>query len=173
MDLIIERLDKSKHNRNEFDCGKEELHTFIKLHANNNQKLNISVTHVAISQDDSNQNKSIYAYYTLSSGHITYDELPDKLKSKLPKYPVPIARICRLAVDESHQKQGIGEFLLFNAFSNILESAKKIAIYAIVVDAKDAEAKAFYKQYGFIELQRSALTLFLPLKTIQLASSTR
>lgn len=48
IDLITERLDKSRHNRDTFDCGKEELNTFIKQHANNNQKLHISVTHVAV-----------------------------------------------------------------------------------------------------------------------------
>lgn len=168
MDLIIERLDKSRHNRDAFSCGKEDLDVFIKQHANQNQKLGISNVYVAVLPDDNAPKKIIYGYYTLSSGQIHYEDLPQQQKIKLPKYPIPIVRIGKLAVDINYQKKGIGAFLLFDAFANILKSAEAAACYAVVVDAKDEAAKLFYQQYGFVELQHSGLTLFLPLQTIDL-----
>ncbi len=169
MDLITEQLNTALHDRNSFDCGVSELNAFLKQHANQNQLRNVSKTYVAVVAVSSDDIKKIYGYYTLAAGHLSFDLLPESEKSKIPKYPVPIARIGRLAVDKNHHGQGIGGFLLHDAFTNVLNIAEKMGVFAIVVDAKNDEAKAFYKNYGFNELQNSGLTLFLPVKTIKSA----
>lgn len=169
MDLITEQLNTALHDRHSFDCGVSELNAFLKQHANQNQLRNVSKTYVAVVAVSSDDIKKIYGYYTLSAGHISFDLLPESEKSKIPKYPVPIARIGRLAVDKNHQGQGIGGFLLHDAFTTVLNIAEKMGVFAIVVDAKNDEAKAFYKNYGFNELQDSGLTLFLSVKTIKAA----
>ncbi len=173
MDLITEQLNTTLHDRNSFDCGVDELNVFLKQHANQNQSKNMSKTYVAIVAVSSLNPKKIYGYYTLSAGHILCDHLPENIKSKLPKYPVPIARIGRLAVDNEYKGQGIGGFLLHNAFSNVLSIAEKMGVYAVVVDAKNNDAKRFYQNYGFTELQDSGLTLFLPINTIKSASELK
>lgn len=170
MDLFTEQLDKDLHDRSSFDCGVIELNNFLKLHANQNQSKNLSKTYVAVLPHKTKSLKPILGYYTLSSGQVNCEQLPENIKIKLPKHPVPVARIGRLAVDKDYKKQGIGSFLLHDAFSSILGIAKKIGTFAVVVDAKNDKAKAFYKKYGFLGLQESALTLFLPIKTIQSAS---
>jgi GNAT superfamily N-acetyltransferase len=170
LDLITEQLNTVLHDRNSFDCGVNELNAFLKQHANQNQSKNISTTYVTVVAVSSDDRKKIYGYYTLSAGHIQCDQLPENIKSKLPKYPIPIARIGRLAVDNDHKGQGIGGFLLHDAFANVLSIADKMGVYAVVVDAKNDDAKAFYKKYGFNELQDSELTLFLPTDTIKSAS---
>lgn len=169
MDLITEQLDVDFHDRASFDCGVEELNIFLRQHANQNQSKNVSKTFVAVVAvlPDSNHQKKIYGYYTLSAGQIYMDNLPEKIKSKLPRYPVPIARIGRLAIDENYKNRGFGSFLLYDVLIKILEIAKKIGIFAVVVDAKNENSKSFYKQYGFCELQGSELTLFLTVKTIE------
>lgn len=166
MDLIIEQLNTSLHDRKSFDCGVDELNIFLKQHANQNQSKNMSQTYVAVSVDD---HKKIYGYYALSAGHLECDQLPETVKAKLPKYPIPIAHIGRLAVDKDYKGQGIGGFLLHDAFTNVLSIADKMGVFAVVVDAKNDDAKSFYGIYGFTELQDSELTLFLPLSTIKSA----
>ena len=166
MNLITEQLNTTLHDRDSFDCGVNELNTFLKQQANQNQSRNISKTYVAVVAVSSDDLKKIYGYYTLSAGHISFDDLPEREK-KVPKYPLPIARIGRLAVNIGHQGEGIGGFLLHDAFTKILGIAEKIGVFAIVVDAKNDKAKEFYKNYGFNELQNSGLTLFLPIKTIK------
>lgn len=169
MDLIIEQLNITLHDRKSFDCGVEELNIFLKQHANQNQSKNMSKTYVAVVVS-ANDHKKIYGYYTLSAGHIECDQLPENIKSKLPKYPIPIGRIGRLAVDKEYKGQGIGGFLLHDALTNVLNIADKMGVFAVVVDAKNEDAKLFYKKYGFTELQQSALTLFLTIDTIKSAT---
>jgi ribosomal protein S18 acetylase RimI-like enzyme len=169
MDLIIEQLNTRLHDRKFFDCGVAELNNFLKQHANQNQSKNISQTYVAVVAVSADIHKKIYGYYTLSAGHIECDQLPESSKSKLPKYPIPIARIGRLAVDKNYKGQGIGGFLLHDALTNVLNIADKMGVFSVVVDAKNDDAKSFYKKYGFTELQESKLTLFLPISTIKSA----
>lgn len=169
MDLITEQLNTTLHDRKVFDCGIEELNIFLKQHANQNQTKNLSKTYVAVVAISADDRKKIYGYYTLSAGHIQCDQLPENVKAKLPKYPIPIGRIGRLAVDKEYKGQGIGGFLLHDALTNILNIADKMGVFAVVVDAKNGDAKAFYKKYGFIELQKSELTLFLTIETIKSA----
>jgi ribosomal protein S18 acetylase RimI-like enzyme len=170
MDLLIEQLDTALHDRKAFDCGIEELNIFLKQHANQNQVKNISKTYVAVVAVSADDRKKIYGYYTLSAGHIQCNQLPENIKSKLPKHPVPIGRIGRLAVDTEYQGRGIGGFLLHDALISILNIADKIGVFAVVVDAKNEDAKLFYKKYGFTELQESELTLFLTVDTIKSAT---
>lgn len=169
MDLLIEQLDTALHDRKSFDCGVDELNIFLKQHANQNQIKNISKTYVAVVAVSAVNHKKIYGYYTLSAGNILCDELPEPVESKLPKYPIPIGRIGRLAVDKEHKGKGIGGFLLHDALTNILNIAEKMGVFAIIVDAKNDDAKSFYKKYGFTELQNSELTLFLTIETIKSA----
>lgn len=169
MDLIVEQLDTTLHDRNAFDCGVEELNIFLKRHANQNQTKNISKTYVSVVAVSTDDRKKIFGFYTLSAGHIQCDQLPEIIKAKLPKYPIPVGRIGRLAVDKEYKGQGIGGFLLHDALTNILNIADKIGVFSVVVDAKNNDAKSFYKKYGFMELQESELTLFLPVDTIRSA----
>lgn len=169
MDLITEQLNAALHDRNSFDCGVNELNTFLKQHANQNQLKNMSKTYVAVVAISADDPKKIYGYYTLAAGHVQCEQLSENIKAKLPKYPIPIARIGRLAVDKDYKGQGIGGFLLHDAFTNVLNIADKMGVFAVVVDAKNEDAKAFYKNYGFTELQDSGLTLFLLVSTIKSA----
>lgn len=157
--IIIEPLNKS-HNRSIFDCGIVELNQFLKKYSNQNQKNNISKTFVAIRPPK----KDILGFYTLTTGQINFDQLPDEKKH--PHYPVSIARLARLAVDLKVQGKGIGGDLLYDALQKIKAASDMIGIFAVVVDAKDKNAESFYKHYGFMELKNPDMALFLPMKTI-------
>jgi len=160
MDIIIEPLHKS-HNRNAFDCGIEDLNQFLKKYANQNQKNNISKTFVALRLP---KKKDILGFYTLASGQINLDQLPDKQKH--PRHPVSIARLARLAVDLKAQGEGIGGYLLYDALQKIKAASDMVGIFSVVVDAKDESAQSFYENYGFMELKNPDMALFLPMKTI-------
>ena len=43
----------------------------------------------------------------------------------------------------------IGELLLADAVRRILSAGRSVAIFAIVVDAKDERARTFYQAFGF------------------------
>ena len=104
-------------------------------------------------------------YYTLSTLSIDLSVLPDRIAKKLPRHPIPAALIGRLTVDIYTQGKGIGKMLLSNAIRRTLAVSDDIAIYAIVVDAINAEAESFYKLYEFSRLAHTGSRLFLPLKS--------
>lgn len=168
MNLTITLFNKTQHDRSQFNCGDDALNRYLKNHANQNQNDNISKVFVAVQNtiDWEGQLRQIYGYYTLSAGQISFEQLPETIKKKMPKYPVPVARIGRLAVDKKYHKQGMGGFLLHDALSRILSISESIGIFSVIVDAKE-NAKTFYEAYGFEPLKDDGSIYFMPIKTIQ------
>lgn len=162
--IIFRRLEKSD-DRAGFDCGVESLSVFLKKFARQNQRLSIGITYIATYPDDN----TILGYYTLSAGDIQFKNMPTSLSKKLPKYPIPIARIGRLARNISVKGQGIGTLLLMNAFERVLKVSYELGINGIEVDAKDENAKNFYQSFGFEELLDDELHLYISLKVIKSA----
>ena len=152
-----------KHDRDSFDCEVEPLNTYLKRFARQNHETGISVTIVACTEEEP---KKILGYYSVSSGEVAFDDLPEDVRKKLPKYPVPIMRIGRLAVDKTTKGTGLGKQLLVDALHRGLDAAKIMGIFAVVVDAKDDGAKSFYKKYGFIEFKDKPLVLFITIETV-------
>jgi predicted GNAT family N-acyltransferase len=104
---------------------------------------------------------------TLSASVLTLTDLPDELTRKLPRDPqLPVTLLGRLAVDQSTKGKGLGEHLLLDALHRSLAHADQIAAMAVVVDAKDESAAAFYRHYGFIPLQTQPSRLFVPMRSI-------
>jgi GNAT superfamily N-acetyltransferase len=157
----ISPLDRS-HQRGEFCCGKAPLDEFIRSLVSQYEKRKLGRTYVAILPGD----RKVQGYYTLSSGAVPFQNLPSHTAKKLPKHPVPVALLGRLAVDKSAQGRGLGEELLMDALRRCLELSDKLGIFAVEVMAMDAEAKRFYLKYGFVSLVDNDLHLFLPVKTI-------
>jgi len=107
----------------------------------------------------------VAGYYTLSQTGINMVELPTEITKKLPKYPVaPATLLGRLAVDRNYQGKGLGEILLMDALHR--SSRNEIASIAMVVDAKDDNARSFYEHYQFIRFPDYPNRLFLPMTTI-------
>jgi GNAT superfamily N-acetyltransferase len=165
-DLRIERLDPG-HVRAGFDCGKTSLNDFLLTLVSQYEKRNLGRTYVATDGGD----RRVLGYYTLSSGSINVGNLPAKQAKKLPRHAVPVVLLARLAVDQRAQGKGVGGFLLRDGMTRSLTLSDELGIHAIVVDAIDEQAKAFYERYGFVPLADQPLCLYLPLATIRKASN--
>lgn len=157
-DFSIEPLGK-RHRRDNFDCGEESLNVFLRRYARQNNERGLGKTFVAVRADDAD----VFGYYTLSSGSIAVDVVPENL----PRYPVPTAHLGRLGVDLKARGQGLGGFLLMDAFRRVCLAAEALGIYAIDVVAKDISARKFYLKYGFIKLKDEEDHLYLPLTTVK------
>jgi predicted GNAT family N-acyltransferase len=158
----------TEKQRRSFCCGVAPLDEYFKQFAKNNHVKNISKTFVLLAEDE-----SVIGYYTMSMGSIDFISLPEEYKNKLPRYPIPIARIARLAVDRSKQGQRWGEFLLVEALYRIRDASSLVAAYGVVVDAKDEKAKAFYARFGFKAFADNHLSLFLPMIEISKIQHSR
>jgi len=151
------------HLRQAFDCGVDSLNVFLRAHAGQNARKDISRTYVAAPEDSD----EVVGYYTISSGSVDFDYLPEVLSKRLPKYPVPTAHLGRLAVDIRFQGRGLGGILLVDALQRIRGLADQIGIHAVAVHALDDRATSFYIAHGFIPLLDDAHHLFLPMATIR------
>jgi ribosomal protein S18 acetylase RimI-like enzyme len=160
-ELQIEKLESS-HLRDEFNCGDPGLNDFIRQYAGQNAKKRFSTTYVAVKKDTIH----VLAYYSISVGSIVCEALPDQERRGLPSYPVPVAKLSRLAVDQSVQHRGLGRILLIDALEKILSIADEIEVFAVEVDALNEAAKRFYQRFGFQTLKDDALHLYLPMKTV-------
>jgi GNAT superfamily N-acetyltransferase len=151
------------HDRGSFACGSGALDRYLQLQARQDAEKRVAAPFVLV-EPPSNR---VLGYYTLSASIITADALPAALAKKLPRYPqMPVTLLGRLALDQSQRGKGLGEFLLMDALHRSLEAAAEIAAMAVIVDAKDKEAVAFYERYGFVPLQQQPARLFLPMKTL-------
>jgi GNAT superfamily N-acetyltransferase len=112
--------------------------------------------------------RDVVGYYTLATGGVTRSEMPRKIRHDLPN-PVPVMILGRLAVDERHQKKGIGPAMLTEAMQRILEISQSAGVRALLVHAIDDEAVAFYLKYGFVLFPRDGRTMFLPIETLAAA----
>jgi len=112
------------------------------------------------------QDGTIAGYYTLSSTSVQLGELPDKTVRKLPRYPlVPATLLGRLAVDRRQQGKGYGRFLLADALYRAVRS--EIASFAVIVDAKDENARRFYERESFLPFPDQPMKLFRPMADIR------
>lgn len=153
-------LDAS-YGRSTFNSDSEELNRYLKQQVSQDIRRRVATCFVALADG-----QRIAGYYTLASASVPLTDLPADIAKKLPRYPsVPAVRMGRLAVDQAFKGQGLGGALLADALLRAARS--EIAAYALIVDAKDEEAAAFYRHHEFIVLPDSSLTLFLPLATVR------
>jgi GNAT superfamily N-acetyltransferase len=162
LDLIITPLGK-RHDRKNFDCGEATLNLYLNRYANQDIRRRVSRVFVA---SPPTELQRVIGYYSLSAGSLAAADLPDEFRRRLPRYPVPVALLGRLAVDKSQQGQGLGAILIADALQRIAMAGQVMAVYAVVVDALDESAAEFYRQFGFIPLPSQPLKLFLPMDTV-------
>jgi GNAT superfamily N-acetyltransferase len=159
---MIELL-ASRHNRSDFDCGKEPLTNYLKVQAGQDIKRKLSVCYVLSAPDTSD----VFGYYTLSSFSIPLSDIPESLRKKLPRSytSIPTTLLGRLAVDRTHHGKGFGKILLMDALKRSLDLSDEIASFAVVVDPIDDDAERFYASYDFIKLPDSG-KMFIAMKTL-------
>ena len=149
------------HVRTQFFCGVPDLDRYLEHQAGQDLKRKLAAIFV-LTEDG----RRISGFYTLSAHSILAAELPREAQKSLPRYPIPVTLLGRMAVDRSFRGQGLGEFLLLHALERSLLASREVASWAVVLDSK-AGAREFYVKYGFIPLPSRSERLFLPMKTIE------
>lgn len=144
-----------------FDCGQEELNRFLKRFALPNQAANAAQTYVACREN------RVVGYYSLAVGSVLQEQSPKRTVKGLARHPVPVMILARLAVDRSEQRAGIGRALLKDALLRTAQAADIAGIRALVVHAKNEEARRWYEGFDFEASPTDPLHLFLLLKDLK------
>jgi GNAT superfamily N-acetyltransferase len=156
--FITEALNR-EHARDHFASGVPALDRYLREFALQDVKRLVTGCFVAVAD-----NGDIAGFYTLAATHVPVDALPPETTKKLPRYPIiPAMLVGRLAVASHHQGQGLGRALVMDAA--IRTKGFGIGAFALIVDAKDDAAVAFYEANGFTPIPDEARRLFLPIAT--------
>lgn len=160
MALRVTLLDGKLHDRSSFSCGVAALDDYLCQRAGQHHRDGIATTHVLT---DDAQPAQILGFCALSAAHLHLSELQQADLKRLPGYPVPAMRMGRLAVSASEQGKGYGQLLLGHVVNLALSVRQTMGVRVLIVDAKDAQAAAFYERYGFRPTTSTALSLYLPI----------
>jgi ribosomal protein S18 acetylase RimI-like enzyme len=160
-ELRIIPLNK-QHDRKNFDCGIKELNHYLQAVASQHAKKGVSRTFVLVESDHP---ESILGFITLTACEIKTESLPHRFSKKFPS-KVSGAKIGRLAISKKFQRQGFGNQLMVFAMHQALIVHQSLGLAGMMVDAKNEEAKVYYRQYGFLPLAENQFSLFLPIQTI-------
>ena len=142
-----------------FRCGQAQLDQYIYRYASQDVRRNLARVFVATPDGDTQR---LAGFFTLSAGSVSCSDLPDMLARKLPRYPVPVALMGRLAVYTSFQGKGLGSILLADACQRVAQASSTLAVAGMIVDAKDQTAAAFYRHFGFLPLPGQPERMLLP-----------
>jgi GNAT superfamily N-acetyltransferase len=156
------------HDRALFDCGKAPLNDWIQRFGGQFHRRGLTRVYVLVRPGQAR----CLGYYAISNQHIEFAHLPRSRAKKLPsRLKLPVVLIGQLAVDRTVQGQGFGDALLGNALRRILALADQVGILAVVVDALDDEARAYYLRKNFEPFQDEPSRLFLMLHDLRRAGA--
>jgi len=158
-------LLSEEHDRAGFHCGRESLDRYLRETAKGHLAKGVSITRVLVKRD-APAPKTILGYFTLTTILAEAKNWPQAAKG-LPKMPVPVILLGRLAVSESHQGQGIARLLLAAARQIAVSSLQGTGGIGLAVDAADEDVVGFYEKYGFKRIGSESLRLFLPTASLQ------
>lgn len=158
--FTIQKLDRA-HSVEFFDCGYETLDRYLSRFALNNQSAGSAQTYVALDAD------RVIGFYSLAVGAIAHAEAPPRVSKGLARHPVPVMLLARLAVDRSARGRGLGAVLLHDALRRTLQAADIAGIRALIVHAKDDDARRFYEHFDFDPSPTDPYHLFLLIKEIR------
>lgn len=144
-----------------FRCGLAALDEYIRRYAGQDVKRGLARVFAATPETEP---RRLAAYFTLSAASVSAADLPDALRRKLPRYPVPVALLGRLAVSTAFQGKGLGGVLLADALLKVAHASQVLAMAGMIVDAKDEPAAAFYRHFGFVEMPGQPGRLILSAK---------
>jgi GNAT superfamily N-acetyltransferase len=164
--LRIEKLHRT-HVVEQFSCGQPELDRFLARHALQAQQANSSQTYVAVTDGE------VIGFYTIVAGEVRHADAPERVVKGMPRHPIPLLVLARLAVHTRAQGRGIGAGLLLDALGRTLQVADLIGVRALAVHAKDDRAVAFYRHFGFAPSPTDARHMFMLIKDIRLAAGRR
>ena len=170
------RALRESDDRSRFRSGDADLDRFLQRFAGQNQfRHHVGVTYVAVDEG------RLLGFATVAPGHVEIDDLPAAARKKLPRYPLPVLRLARLAVDQDARGQGLGRRLLRFVLELAVQMANDYGCIGVCVDAKP-DAVDFYRRYGFTSIDAvegqsdarpSPIPMFLAIRAVQAAFGQR
>jgi GNAT superfamily N-acetyltransferase len=164
--VTIGPLDPSV-SRAAFSCGNGRIDNYFRINVRDqHEKYRIRAYTAVIGG-------SVAGFYTLIAASRPPNALSEESEKKFGRVKyTPCVYLGMLGVDLSSQGKGLGKILMLDAMNKTLEIAERCGVYAMILDAVDAEKAEFYRKLGFYFFLEGELSMFMPLSEIRAALST-
>jgi GNAT superfamily N-acetyltransferase len=153
------------HVLDDFDCGRASLDVWLTKHARQAVAAGSARTYVVV---DSAQSR-VVGYHALAVAVLEREAATARVIKGMPRYPVPVVLLARLAVDVSVAPRGLGAWLLRDAMTRTLAASETIGVRAMLVHAIDNDAREFYIRHGLEPSPTDPLHLMVLIKDIAAA----
>ncbi len=163
-DWVIRKLNRSDEVE-PFDCGFDAINRYLARFALTSQSAGSAQTYVAVTAE------RVVGYYSLAVGAVAHANAPTRIVKGLARHPVPVMLLARLAVDTSMKGKGLGAALLHDALARTLQAADIAGIRAVIVHAKNDDARRFYEHFDFEPSPTDLYHLYLLIKDLRKAAS--
>jgi predicted N-acetyltransferase YhbS len=148
------------HDISEFTCGKPTLDHWLKTRALSNQEKGFTAILVV------HEAGRVVGYYGLAPTAVVPNSLPRAIRTGQPPDPVPCLLLGQLATDIGWTGREIGTGLVKHALERCVTAARLVGGRALMVNAVDEEAAAFWQRRGFMPSRDDALILFRSIAAI-------
>jgi GNAT superfamily N-acetyltransferase len=128
-----------------FDCGRASLNVWLVRYARQAAAVGSARTYVVVDA----QQERVVGYHALTAAGLERKAATARSIKGMPQYPIPVVLLARLAVDLSVSGRGLGAWLLRDAMMRMLAASEAIGVRAMLVQAIDEDATAFYLRHGF------------------------
>ena len=160
MTLSAPELLTAAHDVSQFNCGKPTLDHWLKTRALSNQEKGFTAVLVV------HEAGRVVGYYGLAPTAVVPSALPRAIRTGQPPDPVPCLLLGQLATDRSWAGRGVGTGLIKHALERCVTVAGLVGGRALMVNAVDEEAAAFWQRRGFTPSRDDQFILFRPIAAI-------
>lgn len=141
------------HDLSQFACGKLSLDNWLRTRALSNQKKGFTAVMVV------HEAGRVIGYYGLAPTAVVPASLPRSIRTGQSPDPLPCLLLGQLATDQEWRGNGIGAGLLKHALQRCVQGASLIGGRALIVNAVDDEAAAFWQRRGFLPSRDDPMVL--------------
>ncbi|MFC5384534.1 GNAT family N-acetyltransferase [Aquamicrobium segne] len=154
------------HDVSEFSCGKPTLDHWLRTRALSNQEKGFTAVLVV------HEVGRVVGYYGLAPTAVVPNVLPRSIRTGQPPDPVPCLLLGQLATDINWAGRGIGTGLLKHALERCVHAASLVGGRALMVNAVDDEAAAFWRRRGFLPSRDDPLVLLRSITDVAVSLAT-
>ncbi len=145
-----------------FSCGNDELDNWLTKFAWVSHQSGMARVFVSTADDQ------VAGFYALATGGVEHSHAPERVTKGIPQHPVPVTVLTRMGVDVQFKRKRLGYGLLRDALLRVNAASDEVGIRALLIHAKDEQARAFYMSFAEFEPSPTdPLHLFLLMKDLR------
>ena len=112
----------------------------------------------------------VLGYYYLTATSVEHASVGPNIADRFHHLDkIPAVYLGMIGVHSAVARQGLGTELMVHAFRQVDAIAQMAGVWALILDAFDQQAAAYYERFDFLRFEPGSLEMYLPTGTIRQA----